>query len=85
MIKDPDATLDYLWDWSGWLPSGDTITAVEVLAEGVTVDGYSHDGATVTVWLTGGVVETTARATVRVTTAQGRTDDRTLTLLVRER
>ncbi len=41
--KDPDAVLDYQFDWSKWL-DGDTITDVSVSAEdGITVDSHSED------------------------------------------
>lgn len=26
-IKDPNAVLDYQWDWSAWLPDDDTIAS----------------------------------------------------------
>ena len=32
-IKDPDAVLDYQWNWATWLPTGDTIASATVTAE----------------------------------------------------
>lgn len=82
-IKDPDAVLDYQWDWSSWLPTGDTIASATVTAEtGLTVDSYSNTATAVTAWLSGGMVGESYSVTCRVVTADGRTDDRTITLLV---
>lgn len=84
-VKDPDATLDYGWDWSAWL-DGDTIATAEVLAEdGITVDSDSATATTVTVWLSGGTVDEEYRVTSRITTGGGRTDDRTMTIYVQHR
>lgn len=84
MIIDPDATLDYEWDWTGWLgtdtiataeiilPTGDdmTLTAtVPVVADGI-----------VTTWLSGATLGMSYRVTCRITTVAGRTDDRTITV-----
>lgn len=85
LIKDPDATLDYAWDWSAWLPEGDQIASAVVTATGVTVDQQAHTPTTVTAWLSGGEPGRTASATCRVTTSQGRTDDRTITLSLSHR
>ncbi len=82
-IKDPDAVLDYQWDWSSWLPTGDTIASATVTAEtGLTVGSYSNTATAVTAWLSGGIVGESYNVTCRVVTANGRTDDRTITLLV---
>lgn len=84
MIKDPDAVLDYSWDWTAWL-GDDTIVTSEWFVEGATVDSDSHDTKTTTVWLSGGTVGDQITAMNRVTTAGGRTDDRTRSIPVRER
>ena len=35
--KDPDAVLDYGFDWSAWLEAGDTIVTSEwIVPEGIT-------------------------------------------------
>lgn len=84
--KDPDAILDYVWDWTAWL-NGDTIaTATVTVAEGLTVDTPAAVvGPLVTVWLSGGTAGTTYAATCRIVTDGGRTDDRTSRILVMER
>lgn len=82
--KDPDAVLDYRWDWSAWL-DGDTITGHELIADGLTVASSTTDGASVTAWISGGTLRATHEVTCRITTAAGRTDDRTMRLMITER
>jgi hypothetical protein len=86
-IKDPDAVLDYAVDWTDWLPAGDSITGRTVAVESGDVVKASDNlaGAVVTAWISGGTVGTNASVRFRVTTAQGRTDDRTIYLKVRSR
>lgn len=84
VTKDPDATLDYALDWTAWLPEGDTIDSITLTAAGVDIVSSSHDATTVTVWLGGGTPGK-ATLTCRVHTTQGRVDDRTLTLYIRNR
>lgn len=86
--KDPDAVLDYTWDWSAWLASGETITDATVTPSGtgLTVNGTPTTGAaTVTAWLTGGTAGTEYLVTCHITTSQGRQDDRTITISVVDR
>ena len=80
-IKDPDAVLDYQWTFASWLPSGDTIVSATVTADtGLTLDSTSNTTTTVTAWLSGGTVGEKYSVRCRITTAGGRTDDRTITL-----
>jgi hypothetical protein len=82
---DPNAVLDYAFDWSGWLAEDETIATFEVLTgDDITVDSsYESDGK-VTVWLSGASARNVP-VTCRITTTDGRTDDRTLTLVVADR
>lgn len=82
--KDPDAVLDYAFDWSDWLAEGETISSHQILVDGVTLDSDSRAGDIVVAWLSGGTTGF-ASATCRVTTSEARTDDRTITLRVRDR
>jgi hypothetical protein len=86
-IKDPNAVLDYQWDWSDWLPTGDTIATADVsLSTGnVVISSESNTTTTVTAWVAGGTDQTESRLTARVVTAQGRTDDRSIILAIVER
>lgn len=85
--KDPDAVLDYTWNWGDWLQPGETIASHSVAASGVSVITSGPDGAArqITAWLAGGAAGTIATATCRITTSAGRTDDRTGRLRVIER
>lgn len=84
-LKDPDATLDYLVDWSGWLGS-DTISASAwVVPDGITKTTDSHTTTTATVWLSGGTAGDVYRVTSRITTAGGRVNDRTITIRCQNR
>jgi hypothetical protein len=87
-IKDSNAVLDFKSDWSEWLAEGETIATREVIVpDGITKDSDSiTDAATsVTAWLSGGTAGINYTVTYRVVTNQGRTDDRSIQILVRER
>lgn len=92
-IKDPDAVLDYIFDWSDWLPNGDTIISSEfVISPGLTIGPGPNGGpdqyfttTNATVWLSGGSQGQPYAVTNQVTTAGGRTDDRTITIRVQQR
>ena len=85
-IKDPDAVLDYQFNWASWLPSGDTIASVTVTADtGLVVDSSTSTSDTVTAWLSGGTAGVNYRVTCRIVTSGGRLDDRTATIKVRQR
>lgn len=85
-IKDPEAVLDYSVDWSRLLGDVDTITALTVTPEeGVTVDSSSFTDTTTTAWISGGTAGEEYGVTFSITTAGGRTDERTITLIVRQR
>lgn len=84
--KDPDAVLDYSWDWSGWLAAGETISTSSVtVPAGITKDSEVGDGDSVTVWLSGGTGGTIYSVTCRITTTDSRTEDRTILISVGER
>lgn len=86
-VKDPDAVLDYPSDWSDWLPEGDTITsATATLSDAtMTVDSVSHTTTTVVAYVSGGSVGVNPVLTFHVVTAEGREDDRSITLVCKER
>lgn len=89
IVKDPDATLDYGWDFTDVLDVGDSITSVVFTPQatsGLSVTQQSISGGKIAyAWLTGGVVGSTWSVTCEYTTAQGRTDDRTLYFKISER
>jgi len=87
-LKDPDAVLDYKWDWSDWLASGETISSHTIApVTGITKDSSAETDTdtSVTAWYSGGTVLIDYEVTCQIVTSDSRTDDRTITLKVRER
>jgi len=87
-IKDPSAVLDYKFDWSAWLAAGETIsTRTVTVGTGITKDSdaITDAGESVTVWLSGGTHGVDYSVTARIVTSLSRTDERTITIKVRDR
>lgn len=88
--KDPTAVLDYFIDWADWLTEGDSlVTAVWTITgpDSLLVQSTpapSIVGGRAIIWLTGGTLDAKYEVTCHITTAQGREDDRTLLILVRD-
>ena len=99
--KDPNARLDYIWPWraEGWLPATDDITSVEFFVydeDGneidtevdltpVVVDDFSFTPDDATAWLMAGTREMVYLIVCRITTQDGRIDDRTLKLRITDK
>ena len=83
--KDPDAVLDFEFDWSSWLAVGETIASKTVTVTGVTLDSSPNDDSSVVAWVSGGTAGTTATVACLITTSAGRTDERTINLAIGER
>lgn len=84
IVHDPQAVLDYTWDWTGWLgtTTGDTITSAAINAPvGLNIDTFTIASPYVTAWISGGTIGTVYRVTCHIITAQGREDDWTLTFV----
>lgn len=84
-VKDPNAVLDYLIDWSAWLGADTIATCTWTVPTGITKDSDSHTTTTTTVWLSGGTAGAQYTVANRITTAGGRTEDRSLSILVQHR
>lgn len=85
-LKDPDATLDFAFDWTSWLAEGETITThIVTVADGIILDSAGEADGVVTVWLSGGTAGTRYAVACLINTDQGRTDERTRYVDVRER
>jgi len=83
--KNPKAVLDYGINWTTWL-DGDTISTSEwTVPSGITKDSDRKTNTTTTIWLSGGTVDTDYDLVCHIVTAQGREDDRTITVMVRNR
>lgn len=83
--KDPNAVLDYIVDWSDWLGSDTISSSSFTVPTGLTEDSDSNTTTTATVWLSGGTPGEDYEVTNRIVTAGGRTEDRTITIRVRQR
>jgi hypothetical protein len=86
LTKDPDAVLDYGLDWEPWLAGVDTIASSQWFAPvGLTIESDAHTDTTATVWLSEGVRGAQYLVTNRITTASGRTEDRSFVLQIADR
>ena len=84
--KDPDAVLDFAFDWSSWLAESETINTYTVTVEsGLTKDSDSQADGKVTVWLSGGTAGNWYTVACRIVTSAGRTDERTMRIRVEDR
>ena len=85
-LKDPSAVLDYVFDWTEWLATGETITDHTITADtGITVDSSTESDGKVTVWLSGGTAGINYKVACLITTTAGRTDERTMWIKVMDR
>lgn len=101
--KDPDAVLDYKFDWkphtngtpggtSDWLASGETISTATITISPTGTGALTKDSdsltdtnTSVTVWLSAGVDDVNYLVACKIVTSAGRTDERTITVYVRNR
>ena len=83
--KDPNAVLDYGIDWTRWLAGDQIATSEWIIPTGLTKMADSKTATSATVWLSGGSVGQSYTVTNRITTAAGRTEDRSFTIRVEER
>jgi len=84
-IHDPQAQLDYTINWADWLGSDTISTSTWTVESGLTEGTKTSTSTTATIWLSGGTAGQTYSVTNRIVTAGGRTDERTITLKVRNR
>lgn len=83
--KDPNAVLDYEIDWSTWLGTDTISSSSWTVDAGITEDSDTSTTTTSTVWLSGGTAGKTYTVTNRIATAAGRTDDRSIEIIVRDK
>lgn len=85
--KDPNENLDYQFDWSDRLVTGETITASDFILESgnVTLGVETYSGALTTVWISGGTHGTTSVITNRITTSASRIYDESAKLRIRNK
>ena len=86
--KDPQALLDYGFDWSTWLGT-DTIASSTWVVSGedalLSVESSSHSSSGTTVWLSGGTLGVSYAVTNHIVTADGREDDRTMEINIADK
>lgn len=90
---DPDSYLDYAWDWTDWLVQDEEVInflitpTPEELIDTIDQKAITSDATGVVAWIR--VVPDSANTAIQVTchirTNQGREDDRTHHLWVKER
>ena len=86
IMKDPDSVLDYGFDWSDWLVTGETIsTSGWEVPTGITNDSDTNTTTTTTIWLSGGTASTNYRLVNEITTSAGRTEQRSIDISVTEK
>lgn len=83
--KDPDAVLDYELNWSAWLNGDSIATSTWDVPSGLTKVSDSFTSTATKIWLSGGSYGQTYAIRNRITTAAGRTDDRTVSLRIRQK
>lgn len=85
-VKDPNAVLDYKWDWAAWMPDNDRIVASTFTVDdpAITVEDTMFDATTTTAWLAGGTAGVTYVVTNHITTEDGRQDDRSIKIVCKE-
>ena len=83
--KDPQAVLDYEIDWSDWLGADTIASSSWTVPSGLTEEDSSDTTTAATVWLSGGTAGTNYDVTCEIVTDGGRTDDRTITIQVKQK
>ncbi|MGW4719809.1 phage fiber-tail adaptor protein [Nocardia sp. NPDC004260] len=95
-IKDPAAVLDYKFTWGQvhldeppWLQDGETVQShsITISPSGLTVESsdITDSAKAVTVWLSGGTLNTTYTVRCQVVTSASRTETRSMTISVQNR
>lgn len=82
--KDPDAIIDYSVDWTDWLVSDTISTGTWLISPVDLVEvSASYTSADCTIFVSSGTVGQTYSLTNRITTANGRRNDQTIFVLVK--
>jgi hypothetical protein len=83
--KDPQAVLDYQIDWSAWLATDTITSSAWTMPAGITKASDTKTTTTTTIWLSGGTAGQQYQIVNTIVTAGGRTEERTLTIVVENR
>jgi hypothetical protein len=82
MQKDPAAVKDYGFDWSAWMSSGDVVSSSVFSAGTCVVTSSSISSYTTVCFIGSGTAGEIYKVTNRISTAQGRIDERSFDLNV---
>lgn len=90
VVKDPDARIDYEFDWAAAYPDGQAVvasgwTVVPADSEGIAVAAMAFDLTRTTATLVGGIAGHVYRVTNRVLLSDGQIDERSMAMRVEER
>lgn len=84
--KDPQAVLDYAIDWSDWLEIDDTIASAEwTVPTGIVSDKEEESDTAAVIWLSGGTLGEKYSIACKITTTEGRTDERTIQVKIKDK
>lgn len=81
--KDPDDVLDYKIDWTARLAGDQIVSSQWFVPEALESRDEAFNSTSCTIWLLGGVAAMNYLITNRITTAGGRTIDKSVNLPVR--
>lgn len=83
-VKHPDAVLDFGFDWSDWLDTGETIEASSwTVPTGLTKVGESFSDTVTKIWLSGGTAGTEYTVVNTIETTESATEElKSFTLIV---
>lgn len=86
LTKAPADRLDYDFDFSRWMPSGDRIDLAVAAITGTTstIDQVETSDNVARVWISGGTLSESGTVTVTVTTIGSRTKQVTAKLQIKE-
>lgn len=80
-LVDPDATLDFAFEWGPYLEIGDSLVSCALLpVPAATITSIVWIGTQLSFWASGVPEGAEVEVTCRIVTAAGRVDDRTLVL-----
>ncbi len=82
---DPDATVDFAINWSSWLDGDTIVTSVFLLPDGLTEVSSQHTDTVASIFVSGATRCRVYRITNRITTDVGRTMDKTIRVIGRDR
>lgn len=84
--KDPHANLDYGFDWEDYLESGETLNASVWTVPSGLIEGSKQLGSISTkIWISGGTAGETYTVANKITTTDGRIDERSFDIVVENR